>query len=86
MKQLDSTINSVPETPDAAGQIVPQAKISRGPKPSENRKSVLIGVHCTPKMVAQLEVFISRLEYDEMSKPEAIRLILKRYFKDTGIE
>ncbi|MEY4984321.1 MAG: hypothetical protein RIR62_2587 [Pseudomonadota bacterium] len=60
--------------------------VNRGQRAGENLKSVLIGVHCTPKLVAQLERFISGLEYDEMTRPEAIRLILKRYFKDNGIE
>lgn len=59
---------------------------ARGQRAGDNLKSVLIGVHCTPKLVGQIEKFISQLEYDEMSRPEAIRLILKRYFKDAGIE
>lgn len=72
---------AMPDTAPARDQ-----RAQRGQRAGENLKSVLIGVHCTPKLVAQLENFISRLEYDEMSRPEAIRLILKRYFKEAGIE
>lgn len=59
---------------------------NRGKRAGDNLKSVLIGVHCTPKMVDQIERFISTLEYDEMTRPEAIRLILKRYLKEKGFE
>ncbi len=60
--------------------------VNRGQRAGDNLKSILIGVHCTPKLVAQLERFISGLEYDEMTRPEAIRLILKRYFKENGYD
>ena len=49
-------------------------------------KSILIGVHCTPYLVERIEKFIATLEIEEMSRPEAIRLILNRYFKQNGIE
>jgi hypothetical protein len=53
---------------------------------SKQVKSVLIGVHCTPQLVERIEKFISTLEIEEMSRREAIRLILNRYFKQNGIE
>lgn len=47
------------------------------------RKSKLIGVHCTPKLVSAIEQFISA-EQDEMTRPEAIRRIVRRYLVQAG--
>ncbi len=42
---------------------------------SSSRKSVLIGVHCSPKLSQALDNYISD-QYDLMKRPEAIRKIL----------
>ncbi len=42
---------------------------------SSSRKSVLIGVHCSPKLSKALDDYISD-QYDLMKRPEAIRKIL----------
>ena len=47
------------------------------------RKSKLIGVHCTPRLVAAVENYIVA-EQDEISRPEAIRQILRRYLIQNG--
>lgn len=83
---MDSAMETSPAEMVQAADAGRTARPNRGQRAGENLKSVLIGVHCTPALVAQIERFIAGLEYDEMSKPEAIRLILKRYFREHGYE
>lgn len=74
-------------TPSSAG-TTEQPKVSdlssSRRRSSSERKTVLIGVHCTPKMAAQVDAFIARQEFYEMSRPAAIRLLLSQYLKEMG--
>ena len=46
-------------------------------------KTVLIGVHCSPSMVAGLECFINSLP-QRVSRPEAIRQIMADWLRAQG--
>lgn len=50
---------------------------------SRPRKSKLIGVHCTERMVAAIERYIVE-EQQEISRPEAIRQILRNWLMAAG--
>lgn len=47
------------------------------------RKSKLIGVHCTQRLVDAVENYIEA-EKGEMTRPEAIRQILRRWLIQNG--
>lgn len=47
------------------------------------RKSVLIGVHCSPKLTQAVDDYI-RDQYDIMKRPEAIRKILTDWLGANG--
>lgn len=51
--------------------------------PNAARKSNLIGVHCSPKLVDGIDEFIKD-QYDLMKRPEAIRKILTEYLGGKG--
>ena len=50
---------------------------------SPSRKSVLIGVHCSPKLSQALDNYIND-QYDLMKRPEAIRKILTDWLGANG--
>lgn len=50
---------------------------------TRSRKSKLIGVHCTERMVAAIERYIVE-EQQEISRPEAIRQILRNWLIASG--
>lgn len=61
-----------------------EASSAAGPQKSAKvNKSKLIGVHCTQRMVTALDRFIAE-EHDEISRPEAIRQILRRWLTQSG--
>lgn len=47
-------------------------------------KSKLIGVHCTARMVDAIERYIEQ-DQGEMSRPEAIRQILRQFLLSKGL-
>jgi len=47
------------------------------------RKSVLIGLHCTPRLAEAVDRYIEA-ELEDIKRPEAIRQILKRWLMANG--
>jgi hypothetical protein len=47
------------------------------------RKTKLIGVHCTERMVSALERYIQE-EHQEITRPEAIRQIMRTWLISAG--
>lgn len=47
------------------------------------KKSVLIGVHCTPRLAESIDRYIEA-ELEDIKRPEAIRQILKRWLVSNG--
>lgn len=69
------------QSPDAPG--VQTAVASEDWQSIRTKKSVLIGVHCTPRLAEAIDRYIEA-ELEDIKRPEAIRQILKRWLVSNG--
>ena len=77
MLEMDETIN-------AAEAVAPARMVATEDwQTIRTKKSVLIGVHCTPRLADAIDRYIEA-ELEDIKRPEAIRQILKRWLMSNG--